>query len=376
MTLFKYFLVNLMRSYKIVFTYVVIFIFIGYLTMSSMNPMESAYEEKKVSFALIDEDETELSRNLTKYLESRNTRKDILDKKDVEEKVFLGFYDVVIVIPKGYSEYPELHKLDIVKNALLPGYYKIKQDIMGYMFMLDGSKDSKGEVDYKLLDSSLDQSISVDFRVDSSSNIGIDQWFSRFMNSASYISIAIIVLVIGTVMADFNNRKIALRNACAGKSLSLFQSQLILGQVLFGFILSILILIPAVIMTGKEALNPKLGLYWLNLMVLILAILSFTFMLNNVLNNKHALSAVANIFSLGSSFLCGAFIPLEFLSGTTKALGSFLPSYYFVTGNESIFLGTDLWMRNMGVQLLFALAFLMVGFYIAKTRQSQKELGI
>lgn len=376
MTLFKYFLVLLMRYHKTILTYIVIFLLIGYMTISSINPGESVYEEKKVNFALIDKDESELSKRLTAYLEERNTRKDISLEDNIEEKVFLGYYDVVIVIPEGFSEYPELHKLDVVKNALSAGYYKVTQEISTYMIMLEGSKKAGGEVDYELLRSALDQSVSVDYKVDSSADIGIEEWFSRFLNSASYITIAIIVLVMGTVMSDYNQKKIALRNACAGKSLQLFQSQLILGQVLFGFILSILILLPAIVMTGSRAFTPKLFLYWLNLMALILAILSFTFMLNNVMNNKHALSAIANIFSLGSSFLCGAFIPMEFLSGTTIAIGRFLPSYYFVMANESIYLGTKLWIRDMGVLLLFAAAFLIVGYYIAKTKRSQKELSL
>lgn len=381
MTLFKYFLIILLRSYKVVLAYIVVFIVIGFLSMMSLNPVDSVYEEKKVNFALIDEDESVLSQKLTEYLEARNTRieiseKEASDKKDLEERVFLGYYDVVIIIPKGYAENPELHKLEMIKNSLLTGYYKIKQDIMGYMFLHSASTNASGDVDHSLLQAALEQNVSVDFRENSSGNISIELWFSRFMNSTSYVAIAIIVFVIGTVMADFNQRKIALRNSCAGKSLQIFQSQLILGQILFGFLLSFLLLIPAVLMAGSQVLQTNLGLYWLNLMVLILAILSFTFMMNNVLNNKHALSAIATIFSLGSSFLCGVFIPLEFLSETTQTMGRFFPSYYFVIANESICLGTSLWLRNMGVQLLFAAAFLMVGYYIAKTKHTQKELGI
>lgn len=377
MTLFKYFLTLLLRSYKVVLMYLVIFMTIGFLMVQTNSSGSGVYQEKKVNFVLVDQDETEVSRHLTQYLEGLNSRQETPStKEEIEEQLYLSVYEVVIIIPKGFSDNPEQNQIEINKNTLSEGYYKIAQDITGYIYMMQGSKNEKGDVNFTLLEDSLKQEIKVELTKQNSNNNGMQMWFFRFMNYTSYISIASIILVIGTVMSDFNNRKIALRNSCAGKSLQIFQSQMILGQLIYGFILSLFMIVPAILYLKGDYDNINLGLYWMNMMVLIFSVLCFTFMLNNVLDNKHALSGIANIYSLASSFLCGIFIPREFLGGISQQIGKFMPSYYFVSANESIYLQNEEWMNNMGIQILFSVAFLLIGFYVAKSKQSQRELKI
>ena len=102
--------------------------------------------------------------------------------------------------------------------------------------------------------------------------------------------------------------------------------------------------------------------------------LCLAFCLNMVVQSKPALSAIANIFSLGSAFVSGAFIPQEFLGGIALKLAHFLPAYYFINANDDIYTGSGDWLSDMGMQLLFAAAFSLVGYYLAKVHQREKAL--
>jgi ABC-2 type transport system permease protein len=60
------------------------------------------------------------------------------------------------------------------------------------------------------------------------------------------------------------------------------------------------------------------------------------FLMGNLINNKEALNSIVNIIALGSSFLCGAFVPIQFLPDAVLKVAHILPSYWFIRNNEFI----------------------------------------
>jgi len=48
------------------------------------------------------------------------------------------------------------------------------------------------------------------------------------------------------------------------------------------------------------------------------------------------MSAAANVFSLGSCFISGVFVPQDLMSNTVLKIASFTPNYWFVKANNSI----------------------------------------
>ena len=89
-------------------------------------------------------------------------------------------------------------------------------------------------------------------------------------------------------------------------------------------------------------------------------------------------SMVSNVLGLGMAFLCGIFVSQSLLGENILMAAKFLPAYWYVKANNSIF-GADgavfdeeiIWSA-IGIQALFALA-LLTGALLAAQIKRGKE---
>ena len=75
-------------------------------------------------------------------------------------------------------------------------------------------------------------------------------------------------------------------------------------------------------------------IYMINSFIFTMCATTIAFLIGNIVQNKNAISGIVNVVALGSSFLCGAFVPLEFLPSSVITLAHLLPTYYYVKSNE------------------------------------------
>ena len=78
----------------------------------------------------------------------------------------------------------------------------------------------------------------------------------------------------------------------------------------------------------------------------------------------------------GSSFLCGAFVPVEWLPDAILKIAHILPSYWYIQTNEAIKILEDINVEtlkpiliNMGMLLLFSLVFVVITNIITKKKR-------
>ena len=88
-------------------------------------------------------------------------------------------------------------------------------------------------------------------------------------------------------------------------------------------------------------MTPNGALLVINSLVLMIFIQAFSFMIAKFTSNREILSGVGNVFGLGSSFICGAFVPQNMLSPFVLGMAKFLPSYWFIKANNEIIKLTD-----------------------------------
>lgn len=55
-----------------------------------------------------------------------------------------------------------------------------------------------------------------------------------------------------------------------------------------------------------------------------------------MVTNKGAINGIVNVVALGSSFLCGAFVPMEWLPDSVLNIAHVLPTYYYISTNEAL----------------------------------------
>ena len=107
--------------------------------------------------------------------------------------------------------------------------------------------------------------------------------------------------------------------------------------------------------------------------------LALAFLIANLVSNKETLNGIVNVLALGTSFLCGAFVPMQWLpDGVLKAAHVF-PSYYFIKNNEIIKSMENFSMDvvkpviiNMIIVLVFAIGFVVINNVITGKKRTKK----
>jgi len=158
---------------------------------------------------------------------------------------------------------------------------------------------------------------------------------------------------------------------------SKFNRDLLLSNSLFALILWILYIILSFILIGNMMFTMHGLMYILNSFVFAICTLCIAFLLGNMIINKDAINGIINVIALGSSFLCGAFVPMEYLPKSVLSIAHILPSYYYIKNNNLIskienidLVNLKPILINMIILIVFALIFIIITNII--TRRTRK----
>ena len=109
---------------------------------------------------------------------------------------------------------------------------------------------------------------------------------------------------------------------------------------------------------------------------LAIAVIQVFCLCDNIPTNKAAIGGIVNVVALGTSFLCGCFVPFEYMPDYVLKIAHILPTYYFVANNqliktiESFNIDTlKPIFINVGVVLAFTIVFVILSNYISKKKQ-------
>lgn len=116
--------------------------------------------------------------------------------------------------------------------------------------------------------------------------------------------------------------------------------------------------------------------YIMNSFVFTICALTLAFLIGNLVTNKNAINGIINVVALGSSFLCGAFVPMEWLPDSVLNIAHILPSYYYIKNNELLKGIEEINIEtmneiiiNIGIILLFVIGFTIITNIISKKKR-------
>lgn len=199
----------------------------------------------------------------------------------------------------------------------------------------------------------------------------------------SYLSIsliAVLVLSVSSVLQTFQKLDLRRRNLSAPLRPFSMNLQLMLGNLVFA--LGVWAAMSAfVIAFNHTALTfATAALYAGNMLALTFVSLGLGFLASSLVHSYEAANAIANVVSLGMSFLCGVFIPQEYMGKGVLAAAHFLPVYWYVHANDLIEGLTNITssalvpiFQAVSVQALFAVALLTVPLLISRYRRQSAQ---
>ena len=111
---------------------------------------------------------------------------------------------------------------------------------------------------------------------------------------------------------------------------------LLLSNGVLTFTLWLFYIILSFIIIGKIMFSVHGIILIVNSFIFAICSLTIAFLIANIINKKEALSGIVNVVALGSSFLCGSFVPIRWLPDYILKIAHILPSYWFVQNNELV----------------------------------------
>lgn len=197
-----------------------------------------------------------------------------------------------------------------------------------------------------------------------------------FYNFANYSMLAGCVFVICLILSVFNSEKIRKRTLVSSMNYKRHNRYLLLSNGLFVILLWLFYVILSFLLVGDVVFSTHGIVCIINFFIFSIVCLALAFLIGTLIRDKNAVNGIVNVIALGSSFLCGAFVPLEFLPDTVIKLAHVLPSYYYIKNNnlisgvEEISFGSlNSVIVNMIVMVFFIVLFVVLTNIISKRKQ-------
>lgn len=370
MTVYRYFN-KIAWNYKwAILMYIIIFFIIAVINSTDSDEREVSFTETKLNVGIVDKENSQLSKGLRKYIESKNNIVDTReDESFIREQIFLEIADAVIIIPEGFDDkvINKEESVIIYTDERKPQSIQIHNQVNKYLSFANITYGD-GVFDLEDVDSALKETVEVDVidKVGKSNNNKAVDWFRNYFNYTGYIILAVYISAIGLVMSDFTDSNIEMRRKISSKRFLHYNMEIYLGQLTIASITTLIFILGSIILMGKYLGEVQFAKYVVNLIVFSVAALCLTFLVNNITRNKYAINAISAVLSLGTSFISGIIVPQEVLGEKVLMVAKFFPSYYFVRVNDRT-ISSLLDIRNeLFMQLLFAAAFLLIGLIFSK----------
>lgn len=371
---------RIVKKYKgTILLYTVMLIMFGGINLTS-NSTNDMFTPTKPNIFIVNKDSNMgLTKNLINYLK-KNTN--VVSLEDDEEKIndALFYRDIsyVIYIPKNYSK-DVLDKKDVtidIKSSkdytssltemMLDKYLNVQSNLVN----ITNNQDELVNMINNTLD--VNNEVVVSSKLDNSYLNRV----SRYFNFGSYSLLAVIIFIVTLVINSFKENTINKRIIVSSFNYKKHNSLLMLSNFVYSLIVWVLFSLLSVILLGKDMISLRGILYFVNTFMFVMPTLSFGILISTLVNNKDSIGGIVNVVGLGSAFLCGAFIPTEYLPKIVLSIAHVFPAYYFIDSNNLLssmeiinFSNLIPVFINYFVLIIFMLIFIAVNNYVLKKKR-------
>ncbi len=390
MTVFKGALRIAIRQKFLIILYLVIFMALGIMiTISKDNSSTLGYEKESIAMAVIDRDKSELSYAITGILEASQNVVDIEDdEKTIREELYYSNIEYALIIPEDFEKnYPEAIENEDTTDNLLLGTGRPTSNASYYIENIVDSYLSGINLYIKAgysIEEAIENMKSIDISKDNVSIIEGNEESSKLSVGfmiLPYVLIALSCFIIGFIMLEYQKPEIKKRLEVSAVSSFRRSAQLMLSVLTIGIIIFVISLVLVNILNpGKVFNDTNIGYYMVNLIIMVINSIAIAFFVASVSINSNAVNGLANVLSLGMSFLCGVFVPVSLLSRSVIKISKMIPVYWYENNNSILGMHKELSNNQMSQikegyikQLIGALIIFAIAFIIQKIRSSWKS---
>ena len=337
MTVFKTFFRIVNKLKPTIILYTALLIIFGAVNMKTSDNNIN-FVNSKPDILIINQDVNKgLTKNLIDYMKKNSN---IVKVENNEEKIndalFYREVSYVIYIPKDYRKNILLGKnpkLDIKKTDEYDAHLS-EMMLKRYIKLQNIYNEEAGSEDelITLINDNINDDVNVKItsKVDTSKTYNIAYYF----NFASYSILAIIIYIVCLVLCSFKEESISKRINISSINYKSHNNKILLASIVFSSIVWLLFVIIGVTIVGDIMFSIRGLISIINSFIFTFCALTLSILISSLTNNKNAISGIVNVIALGSAFLCGAFVPAEYLPSSVLNFAHILPAYYYINSND------------------------------------------
>ncbi len=378
MTVFKAYLKILNKNKFLVILYTVILIFFAGFNMQN-NDTGTSFMAEKPDVLIVNENGTDnVTENFIQYIKKHTTIKEVQETEEARnDALFYRDVNYIIYIPKDFkNNFLKGKKLNVEIKSTGDYQASLAEMLVNRYFNVANiyrkvTKDE--ETLLEMINTTLEKEVFIEV----TSKLDTEKFAKAtlFYNFANYSILAGYVFIICFMVSSFKEQKVKLRIMVSSIEYKKFNRQLLFSNSLFAIILWLCYVILSIVLVGDVMFTNQGMFLILNSFVFTISALTLALLIGNLVHNKEAMSGIVNVIALGSSFLCGAFVPTEFLPDFVLKIAHVLPSYYYIYNNDLIASLETINLEtvkpiflNMGILLLFGFVFVVMTNIITKKR--------
>lgn len=395
MIVFKTFIKVLKSMLPIVIMYTVILVVFGAVTIKS-DEQSGTFSASRPDIYIVNNDEGDaFTDNLVKYLSDKCNEISLPEGEDsLNDALFYRDVNYIVIIPVNYGRdfldgkdpvidvkstgdyQASLAQMMLDRYIKVAWVYRENVSASGSSTKIADMTDSEVSALIDDINRTLEKEVSVDMttKLDTDSLGRV----SNFYNFANYSLLAGCVYIICLILSTFREENIKRRTVVSSMNYRKFNIQLLISNGVFAIVLWALYVALSVIFIGDIMFTAHGIVYIANMFIFTMTALAMAFLIGNIVSNKNALNGIVNVVALGSSFLCGAFVPREWLPDVVSAIGHIFPSYYYIATNDLLKSMEEINVTtlkpvfiNMGIMAGFLVLFVvMANVVAAKKRKS------
>lgn len=350
--------------------------------MVGQNSEKVGFVAVKPKVAIINYDDSSFSKGLVDYLKD-NTKVVDIDSSEaiIKEAIYFQTVSFVYEIPKNFGNDFFAGYRPIISTYSVQGSDAIQAGMLSENYLrlakpLIVAGMNQSDVVVYLKDNHSTSKTTVEIN---SQKVNSEFWrVQYFYNFVSYVFLALCIMIVSALMIIFYSQKIKRRNYISPVSYSSITKQLFLGNLIYVIGIWLLFVGLSFVLYPKMMLTINGLLYVASSLVFCVFALSIGFMVGSLIKNKNAVSGITNVVALGSSFLCGVFMPQELLGESVIKVAKFFPTYWYVKSNEIIaglseysFESLKPVVDNMLIVFSFAVAIFVITFLVGLLRRKE-----
>ncbi|MBR3132899.1 MAG: ABC transporter permease [Clostridia bacterium] len=378
MTVFKAFLKVLNKNKIMIIVYTGILIGISVASLKT-SETSTNFVAVKPDVTIVNEDVNNgITEGFIDYLEDNCKIIDNLKtEEEIDDSLFYRQADYIIYIPKGFNEdfmngkNPEINVKSngdyqaSLAEMMVKRYFKTAE-------IYRDSNLSEEDIIKKTNDTmDKDTKIEMTTKLDTDSLEKMDFYY----NFASYSISAALVYVVCMILNSFREEKIRKRTEISSVNYKVYNRQLLLSNCLFSVLLWFAYVIASYFIIGDALFSGHGLIYMINSLLFTICSTAIAFLIGTLITSKNAIAGIVNVWALGSSFLCGVFVPLSMLPDMVIKVGHLIPTYYYVSSNDKLAKLESINLEslqpiifNMGIILAFTLVFIVLTNVISRKK--------